>query len=251
MTKPTLYKDNSKSNNFFETMQTVMANRLAKPYGGNEPIVYEFTNDRAMLHQYYRLRETMYERIHHIDASEMGEDTFDKIGHVLIARRGRLCLGGCRLVVREADEMWPLPLETSDFKLRNIFPNLPLNKIRHGEISRFAVMEDTGQDENILYGLCKIMYEKVVDLKIQYLFAKSPKTLARNWRLIANSLGVKTARICDNIDVPGDSNTADMKFYIVMSDLSAQINPHLATIDTPALSIVSQQDERPNLSMVE
>ncbi len=220
MTKPTLYTDNSKANNFLESMQTIMANRMARPYGGNEPIVYEFTDDRAMLHQYYRLREAMYRKIFGTDEFNGQEDLHDKVGHVLIARRGNLCLGGCRLTMREADEMWEMPMEASGFVLRDAFPELPLDKFKHGEISRFAIMEDTGNDENIFYGLCKVMYDKVINEQVHFLFAKSTLTLARNWRLIANSFGVKTTRIRNDIEVPENPIHPDVKWYITESQLS-------------------------------
>ncbi len=257
MTKPTLYKDNSKSNNFFETMQAIMANRLAKPFGGNDPIVYEFTNDRGMLHQYYRLRETMYRKIFHTDEFNGQEDVHDKIGHVLIARRGKLCLGGCRLTIREADEMWDMPMETNGFVLRNVFPELPLNSFKHGEISRFAIMEDTGSDENIFYGLCKVMYDKVINEQIHYLFAKSTLTLARNWRLIANSFDVKTTKIRNDIEVPENPIHPDVKWYITVSQLSDIFNRAADATSDIDKTKTSQQsglppvDKMPQLQLVE
>lgn len=219
MTKPTLHSDNSKPRNFLEALQDKLIKRYSKPYGDDEPIVYEFTQDVALLHQYHHLREVMYKKVHHIEF-DGSEDLYDKLSHVLIARRGKLCLGGCRLTIREADETWKLPLETQGFHLRNTFPDTPLGKVRHGEISRFAIMEDSGT-EDIFYGLCKVMHEKVLQSKIHYLFAKSPYVLARNWRMVANSFGVKTTRICNEITLPVDPDLPEFKWYIILSDLSS------------------------------
>ena len=77
-----------------------------------------------------------------------------------IARRGKLCIGGCRLIIREADETFALPMETPDFKLRDVFPNLPLRKLRHGEISRFAVMDDDDDKIEIMLAISKLIIEK-------------------------------------------------------------------------------------------
>lgn len=221
MSKPTLYSDNSKSKSFFETLQQLTAKHLSRSYGGDEPIVFEFTQDRALLHQYYLLREKMYQKVHHIPFNG-DEDLYDKLSYVLIARKGRLCLGGCRLTIREGDEKWSMPLETQGFNLRGAFSDLPLNSVRHGEISRFAVMDDTGK-EDIFYGLCKVMYDKVIESGVHYLFAKSPYVLARNWRMVANSFGVKTTRICSEIALPEDPELPEFKWYTILSDLTSLI----------------------------
>ncbi len=235
MAKPVLYKDNSKPKNLMESLQSAILNRLVRPYHRNEPVVFEFTQDRALLHQYYRLREIMYRKMFNTDQFVGEEDVHDKLSHILIARRGNLCLGGCRLTIREHDEMWALPMESDSFRLRNIFPDLPLTQERHAEISRFAILEDTG-DHDIFYGLCKVMYDKVIDANIHYLFAKSTHTLARNWRLIANSFGVKTTRICSEIEVPENPIHPDVKWYITMSDLTSYSQTEAS--ETPALSLV-------------
>jgi hypothetical protein len=219
MATPQLYRDNSKPKNLLEALQAAVIKRYSKPYGGNEPVIYEFTRDRALLHQYYRLRETMYQRMYNSAEFKAEEDVHDKLSYILIARRGKLCLGGCRLTIREHDEMWDLPMEASDFKLRKLFPALSLDRERHGEISRFAVMEDSG-DQDIFHGMCKVMYEKVISSNIHYLFAKSTYPLARNWRLIANSFGVKTTKICENVAVPEHPLIPDAKWYVTLSDLS-------------------------------
>jgi hypothetical protein len=219
MPTPTLYRDNSKPRNLLEALQAAVINRYTKPYGGHEPIVYEFTQDRALIHQYHRLLEAMYSRIYAAQ-NFVADDVYDKLSYVLVARRGRLCLGGCRLTVREYDERWKLPLESEGFIMRDVFPELPLDSVRHGEISRFAIMEDAG-DEDIFHGLCKVMYQKVIELQVHYLFAKSTYTLARNWRLIANSLGVKTTKICDHLNVPEHPAIPDQKWYVTLSNLSS------------------------------
>ena len=237
MTNPVLYKDNSKPKNLMEALQAAIINRIVRPYSKNEPVVYEFTQDRALLHQYYRLREVMYRKMFNTDQFDGEEDVHDKLSYILVARRGNLCLGGCRLTIREGDEKWALPMESDSFKLRAIFQDLPLDNERHAEISRFAILEDSGE-EDIFYGLCKVMYDKVIDANIHYMFAKSTHTLARNWRLIANSFGVKTTRICSEIDVPENPIHPDVKWYVTMSNLTSYVQPEGVRAEKPALSLV-------------
>src|SRR5688572_29624825 len=95
---------NSRPTILVDELYDGLQNRFARTPKRHEPIVYEFTDDRALLHQYYRIRETMYRKIHHVDKFSGAEDVYDKISHILIARRGKLCIGGCRLIIREGDE---------------------------------------------------------------------------------------------------------------------------------------------------
>jgi hypothetical protein len=206
--------------NLMVTLQSAINRRLLKPYSKNEPVVYEFTQDRALLHQYFRLRSIMYDKVFKVDGYNWGEDFYDKIGHILIARRGNLCLGGCRLIIREGDEAWPMPMESDELNLRDTFGDLALDKLRHAEISRFAVMDDCGES-NIFNELCRIMYDKVTTSDIHYLFVKSPYRMARSWRFIANSFGVKTTRIIDGVHPVDKTLSPDIKWYLIMSDLTA------------------------------
>jgi len=248
MAKPTMYKDNTAPQNLLESLQTAI---LSNPYSKNEPIVYEFTQDRALLHQYYRLREAMYRKMFQTDQFKGEEDLHDKLSHILIARRGNLCLGGCRLTIREHDEMWNLPMESDDFKIRELFPHLPLDKARQCEISRFAIMEDSG-DAEILDAMSKVMIDKVIDSDVHFSFVKSTLPLARNWRLIANKCGVKTAKICRDIEVPENPIHPDIKWYITLFESTSLCESKLGkpAEHAPILAPVAAA-EAPQLTLVE
>ena len=243
MSKPTLYSDNEGSENFLEEMQSSLIKKFAKIPAPPEPLIYELTDDRALLHQYYLLREQMYRKVFQTDKFVGEEDVHDKLSHILIARRGKLCIGGVRLTIREADEDFALPMENPDFKLRTIFPNLPLRDVRHGEISRFAVMEDTDHHE-VLYGLCKLLYDMILMNKAHYVFAKSTLALARNWRMIAKGLGVKDSKICMDIDVPENPIHPEIKWYMTLLDFASFYAPNeslakAAEPSAPALKLVA------------
>lgn len=230
-----MQKDEAESLNFFSTLQAIATKREFNPYAKGEPVVYEFTDDPALLHQYYRLREIRYNETLKSDDYNWGEDFHDKLSQILIARRGRLCLGGCRLTIRESDETWLLPVENSEFNLRDTFPELPLNSVRHAEISRFVVLEDNGSKEDVFSGLCREMYSKVMSSGIHYLFAVSSYLLARNWRSISNSFGVKTTKIVDNIHPVEKALGDEVKWYLILSDLTnfCENNSHLKNISMP------------------
>lgn len=204
--------------NFIEGLQDSFIRRFSRPSSQEEPVIFEFTDDKALLHQYYRLRDQAFGRDFGSSDGSGGADIHDKISEILVARRGRLLIGACRITVREGDESFFLPMECDNFKLRNLFPNLPLNKERHAVISKFAILEQHRQQE-IMHGLCKVMYDKVVAADIHYVFVRTTCVLARNWRMIANSFGAKHTRICHEVEVPPIPNF-DEKAYLVMSDTS-------------------------------
>jgi len=223
MSKPTLYSEDTSPQNFLEILQESILRRLSKtPFSRNEQVVYEFTNDRALLHQYYRLREVMYRKVFHTDKFIGEEDVHDKLSHILIARRGKLCIGGCRLTIREADEDFALPMETPEFKLRNIFPNLPLKKVRHGEISRFAIMDDDDDKMEVMLVLSQLIIEKCVSSELGFAFLKSSLPMARNWRRIGQTCcGLKKMRICTEVKVPENPIHPEITWYITEIPLPA------------------------------
>lgn len=188
-----------------------------------DPVVYEFTDDRALLHQYYRLRELMYRKIHHTGKFSGKEDVHDKIAHILIARRGKLVVGGCRLIVREGDEDFLLPMEQDEFTVRGAFPHCPLSSVRHGEISRFAVMDDDPDKLEIMLALSKLIIEKCLVADLAYAFLKAPGMLmARNWRKIGQAhCGLDEMRICTEIKVPEDADYPEIRWTIVEIPLPA------------------------------
>ncbi len=227
MSKPDLHSDSNSTQNFLEGLQDSIVRRLSRTQlSRDEPIVYEFTNDRALLHQYYHIREIMYRKT--ANAHRMGdEDVYDKLGHILIARRGKLCIGGCRLIIREADEDFMLPMESSDFKLRNVFPNLPLKKLRHGEISRFAIMDDDDDKMEIMLAISQLIIEKCISSDLGYVFFKSYLSMSRNWRkIIYTHCGQKNVRICTEIKVPENPMLPEITWYITEVRLpAAEVTP--------------------------
>jgi len=220
MKKPVDHSEKNQSQGVLEAVQDALIKRFTRNAKQPEPVVFEFTNDKGLLHQYYRLRDQMFGGGRSFNENESQQDIHDKISEILVARRGRLVIGACRLTVREGDETFMLPMEEDHFKLRELFPDLPLAKERHGVISKFAILEEHNA-RDILYGLCKIMYDKVIMSDIHYLFARGRNyVLARNWRLIANSFGATHTRICEEINMPDDPNFPGEKPYLTFSNLA-------------------------------
>lgn len=235
MPESDIKEDNDIPSNLLVEAQRLTTKYSINPYSKNESVVYEFTQDPALLLQYYCLRQTRYDRVFKVAGYNWGEDYYDKLSHILIARRGNLCIGGCRLVIREGDEAWSLPMEIDGFSLRESLPDLPLNKVRHAELSRLTILDDCG-DDNILTGLYKAMYDRIINSDIHYLFVVSVYHMARNWRLVANNFGVKTTRIVEDMYLTDSALDPSIKWYLTMSDLTQfpgnnHINKNIAKLN--------------------
>lgn len=227
MAKPTIGKTTANTaKNLLEELQASLVQRFSRAPLAPDPVVYEFTNDRALLHQYYRLRESMYRKVFHTDKFVGAEDVHDKISHILIARRGKLVVGGCRLTIREADEDFLLPMESQEFRLRDMFSSLPLNKVRHGEISRFAVIDEDEDHLDIMLVLSQLIIEKCVDSDLNFVFLKSSLPMARHWRkIIQTHCGQSGVRIRTDIAVPENPIHPEVKWYITEVPLPASQTP--------------------------
>lgn len=217
-----LGNDNLGDNNLLGILQSAFRKRLVEPYY-SQPVTYGFVNDKGLLHQYYRLREIMYKVKHPEDSRlneyGLGENFHDKISHVLIANRGNLCFGGCSIVIREPDEKWLLPMESADFNLRESFPELSLDKVRHAEVSNFAVMEDCGED-NVFTRLCEVMYNKIINSDINYVFVKAPYHIAKQWKAVVSGLGANENKIIEGEKLQSEPRPEEIKWYFVISDFS-------------------------------
>lgn len=188
----------------------------------SESVAYEFTKEKNLLDQYYRLREKMYRYVFKTEKFIGDEDNYDKISHILIARRGRLCVGGCRLTIIEKNEVFPLPMETADFQLRNAFFDYPLNKLRHAEISRFAVMDEDKDKFEIMRTLSQLIIEKCINSEVAYVFIKTSLPMARNWRRIGKIYcNLNKVRICTDLNVPKIPIHPDVTWYITIFSLPA------------------------------
>lgn len=189
--------------------------KMGRSTSPSEPVVFEFTQDPALLHQYYRLRVEMYYRVLGTRDFSEREDPYDRISHILIARQGKLCLGGCRITVREPGEDLALPMENEHFHLKSVFPGLKLDRVAHAELSRFAIMADRNEWE-ILYTMSQLVVNKTKQLGIDYFFARSIYSMARNWRKMATATELYNAHIVEGLEIPGIPGYDDIKMYLTV-----------------------------------
>ncbi len=103
---------------------SLLAGKVAATFHESPALDYEFTNDPALLEQYYQLREQMFISVWGLKRFHGVEDAFDKDANTLIARMGNLCVGGARILMKVPGNSNQLPMEGDDFNLEQLLPEL-------------------------------------------------------------------------------------------------------------------------------
>nr|AAO64420.2 long chain N-acyltryptophan synthase [uncultured bacterium CSL1] len=181
-----------------------------------KPLVYEFTDDVALRQQYYQMRENMFINVWGLKSFFGGEDKFDSISQILVARQGNLCIGGLRLTISTPQNTVSLPLETEDFQLCDLVPELELHDKTYAELSRYAVLPDF-QGPEIYFEGSRRLFARALAQGVEYAFAISPLGQARNYRRTATALGLG-CEIRKNIEVPDRDNYEGIKMYLSIFD---------------------------------
>ena len=203
--------------------ESALIGRVARTFKPREPLVYEFTNDTALLHQYYVMRARMYQVKHGICDFKPEPDAFDPISHILVVRRGNKVIAGCRLTVRHPGDAFALPIEeATGIDLRTALSDYCLADVTHAEMSRFAITLDTS-DLTIIRQMIEITLNKAIDLGVVYGFARSPITLSRIWRMMMNNSGKATAYISENLATRVSDDTHDVKLYLNICEVHTNL----------------------------
>lgn len=109
----------------------------------SENIRYEFTQDQALWESYFDIRERCYKQHWGLKVFSGAEDADDRHGHIVIAKHGSKVIGGGRIVFRYSNKTNALlPMETEDFKLHEVIPELSKEPSLLGEIGRVAVLPE-------------------------------------------------------------------------------------------------------------
>ena len=165
--------------------EDMLARRMAKVQAEQE-IIYEFTNDIALLHQYYNLREDAFINVWKLNNYSGAEDDFDRKSLILVARQGKQVVGGCRLTLSTPSNPQTMPMEKEDFVLNKVLPELDLTKRTYCECSRLAILPDFRAGK-VFPTLQAHFIRRALAEGSEYAFTMAPLPLARNYRQSANA----------------------------------------------------------------
>lgn len=139
--------------------------RLPKTHG----LTIEFTQDAALLHQYYALRNLNLvdspKKLRIIESTEN-----DDRAQIIIIRAGVRVVGGGRVIIRQHANDKPLTIEHERFSIAQALPNLDIGNSAYGEISKLFLLEEY-QSDKIIHGMYQCITAKLKELGVRYAFA--------------------------------------------------------------------------------
>lgn len=207
-----------------------------------EEVVYEITTDPFLLSQYYKLREDCYRQDLGIKGFSGSEEDYDKIGSIAIARVGRRVIGGARMVMSLPNKRMKLPLEEENFIMKDLFPELELDKKGYFEIGRFAVR--TGyRDAHISRSIANVLFSNAILNDCFYQFIVSSLNLFRNHRMIVYRLGF-SHELLEHINVPTKSiygQLNEIGIYLSVTYLSSDVKKILDNGDGDTLEVYGKK----------
>ena len=165
-----------------------------------------------LVNDYFNLRGQVFKSYWNLEHFSGEEDAFDQDAYILILHKNNKCIGGARLVVHSPENNSPLPLETEGFQIKDLFPNLHLDKTVYAELSRVVLDEGyrKGGYSSFLYYL---IGQKSQSLNIKYVFACAPLCQARMSKIACRKVGIPL-EIKHEVNVPELPTYEGKKMYL-------------------------------------
>ncbi len=209
--------------------------RFSRPARQAEKVTFEFTRDPALLQQYYRIREQMYNDVWHLTNFDGSEDEFDRQSHILIARIGKQCVGGLRIGIKLPRSTAPLPMEAAgDFDLRKLVPEMKLEYVAYAELSRYAFLHEYSSHE-IMAELSANIRRKLLTYDVHYAFMKSPLIIARRHRVTSAYTG-EIYKILSKVNLPEHEEHEGIRMVLSYIDYTDELGKkkRAAKVQKPA-----------------
>ena len=191
-----------------EISEESLARRFSRPERKSVPLVYELTHDAGYLHQYARL----------LDKPIPGD------GDVLIARIGNHVIGGCRLTFSYSKDRQRLPMESTDCRLQQQFPDLPLRNVTYAEVSDMAVFEEYRQRDLVMDELVRRAIKRCTGKQACFVFALTPLPQARAYQHAAAGMALHW-KLRKDIAVPDRREYDGVNMLMSVLDLAPVQRP--------------------------
>ena len=183
-----------------------------------ENLVCEFTRDECLLEQYYRLYKSECRVIKDIPSFQKSENDQNHNSHIIVVRKGKLCVGGARLTISTPIQPRTLPMEISGFKLATHFSELQNGRISYGELSRLVILPEL-RNGDLTRRMLWALYHMATAVGMKKMFAVAPLTNVRHYKRNAALMGLTHSNIFLNIDIPPYPGFEDVKDYLLAIDI--------------------------------
>ncbi|MFC6668979.1 hypothetical protein [Marinobacterium aestuariivivens] len=175
-------------------------------------IRFELSKEPHLLAQYYDIREACFRKELGLDSFDGSEDEDDRKGHVLIARDGDCCIGGARISGSTPGDPARLPVESDDFILEELFPELQRQRLSYCQWTRLAILPRYRTTE-VLRAQCLALIKGSAELNYGYAFNVTGTVRARLYRRLHKNLGYDY-EICDHIHIPADEEFTNLEHLL-------------------------------------
>ncbi len=205
--------------NMFDTVsfESYLSRRFKRSMGDNSSVFYEMTHDVAQIHQYFLLLSNMFINLCSAFMPSIPRYEPDDRNVFVVARKGRQCLGGCRVTFREPEDRSLLPLEEEGELLSSLFRHLPVSSVRSAEVSNIAVFPD--EAKSLVGGLMQEVLAVLVERKVRFAFINAPLNDIRAYKETTEACGFITSVVSHQAysQFPLDS---EVKHWLMVIDLS-------------------------------
>ena len=200
--------------------------RFWSPTQEPSAISYQISKDTEFLQQYFKLREAMFISVWGLKHFDGKADEYDAVAHIMIASQNTLCVGGARILVKQEMGDLLLPMESEDFILEELLPDLELHKHTYGEFSRLAIIPEFRKAEVI-----RMFYRRLnahaIECGMQYVFAVAPMSQARGYRRAYRAMGLKYDIVRDVV-IPDREEYEGLEMCLSVLDLTEEIAAYKA-----------------------
>ncbi len=211
--------------------ESSLARKALRSMRLQEKVVFEFSQDAGLIHQYCNMRENMFISVWGLKHFSGVRDRFDEVSQLMVARKGLQVIAGGRLTISTAAQRMDLPLEGPDFMLAERFPELDLAQHTFGEFSRLAILPEF-RAGSIFPELAKRFISKAVAEGVDFAFNLAPLPLARSYRQTMQIFGLNW-QIRNDIVVPDREEFEGIKMAVSVMDLRSMRMGSKTTPEVP------------------
>lgn len=178
--------------------------------GGINYSFADYSLDTDLLEQYFKLRKEVFVSYWNLK-NFVGENEFDRKGHILLLHKDGICYGGARINLCTPLKDDLLPLESEELRLKDVL-NIDLKTTSYVEASKIVLVPEL---MNCIYAneMYRIVIEKSRQLGAAYLFAKAPLKQARRSKMACRHLNLIT-EIVEDLDLPDDGTHDGIKMVL-------------------------------------
>lgn len=214
---PSAARTANKHTFFSSVPESTLARKALRSTNLQERVVFEFSHDAGLVHQYCNMRENMFISVWGLKHFSGMKDRFDDISQLMVARKGLQVIGGGRLTICPPSRPLAMPMENADFKLTEVFPELNLDKHTYGEFSRLAILPEY-RAGSVFPELAKRFIRKAVAEGVDFAFNMAPVPLARSYRQAMQVFGLNW-NIRNDLVVPDREEFEGIKMTLSVMDL--------------------------------